>query len=191
VLEPEGPLPETFALAAADMNDDGRVDLVVMGRDSTNVLLGDGRGGLVPAPPENRLWGGAPVVTSLDGNRWPDLVVPTYNGQLGSALGIGQGLLAVQTPVATLPGGVLAIVAADLDEDGMTDLLVLRDTVPFSSDGGTLTALIRRPDASWVESPVLDPARSDIEGVALARIDGPGPLDLVFVAGGLIHVATR
>jgi subtilisin family serine protease len=124
------------ALVAADMNHDGKLDLVVAEADSemVAVLLGNGDGTFKPelqfAAP------GAPIslaVADFNGDSEPDVVAgllaDSFVGQLAFFAGDGTGKLG--DPVTQqnfyLPGisYINSIVAADLDGDGLPDIVAI------------------------------------------------------------------
>lgn len=93
------PVPVNGSLAAADMNGDGRLDLVLSGldtniQDSTGILLsnGDGTfqaGKFVVSP----YWTGAIAVADFNGDGNPDVVVLPLGQQLVTYTGDGHGNL--------------------------------------------------------------------------------------------------
>jgi len=131
------------ALVAADMNHDGKLDLVVAEADSemVAVLLGNGDGTFKPelqfAAP------GAPIslaVADFNGDGEPDVVAgllaDSFVGQLAFFAGDGEGKLG--DPVTQqnfyLPGisYINSIVAADLDGDGLPDIVAVDYVVSLS-----------------------------------------------------------
>lgn len=121
------------SLALADLNTDGRLDLVVANDegDTVTVFLGDGKGGFASAPGSPFPAGSAPndiAVADFDGDGKPDLAFPNHETKvLTVLLGDGRGSFrpAPGSPVAVQsrphPHGVAA---ADFDRDGHVDLAV-------------------------------------------------------------------
>jgi FG-GAP-like repeat len=131
------------ALAAADLDGDGRTDLVAGsangGAGMVSILRGTG-GGAFASPLGNPFGlGGTPggvgalAVGDLNGDSRPDVLATIGSGttddnQLVTLVGDGAGTLTATTPV-TLAGEQLAGVAlADLDGDGDLDALAASAT---------------------------------------------------------------
>ena len=114
------------SLAIADVNGDGKPDLLVTSEygysNIVGVVLGNGDGtfgaqttfatGQTP---------GSLVVTDVNGDGKPDLVVANYgDSDVGVLLGNGNGTF---QPQQTFAGGGQAVAAADLNGDGNVDLV--------------------------------------------------------------------
>src|ERR1044071_7620079 len=129
------------AIAATDLNSDGKLDLVVMhnigcyiapctAADSITVLLGNGDS-TFQTPSEIDVGTGpvAMAVLDLNGDGIKDVAIGGGNTELSVLLGVGDGTF-VQQPVVTLvPGGDLFsacndIGVGDLNRDGKQDLVV-------------------------------------------------------------------
>jgi hypothetical protein len=114
----------------ADVNGDGRLDLVTSNFKSNNVsvLLGNGNGTFGTA--KNFALGTAPsdvAVADVNGDGRLDLVVTDYSSnQVGVLLGNGNGTFkaAVNFGVGS---GPFAVAVADLNQDGVPDLAVAND----------------------------------------------------------------
>ena len=121
-----------FAVAAADLNHDGRVDVVVANRGSNtlSVLLGAGQG--MFAPHTQFATGAGPssvAIADLDGDGKLDLVATNSAANSISVLrGTGDGgfLAQVEIPASV---GVSRVVVAELDGDGLPDLATLNGGV--------------------------------------------------------------
>ena len=121
-------------VAVADVNRDGRLDVVYVtgdGTESVGVLLNSGQG--ILAPPVT--YAGAAsagtdslVVRDFDDDGWPDVALPGgYTDTLALLYNRGDGTF---EPPATLevPSYLQAIRAADLDGDHDVDLILTRGT---------------------------------------------------------------
>lgn len=150
------------AAAVADMNQDGRLDIVVSncasdaaagcggtsGNGIISILLGDAKGrfGQVLTFDSDGKADSALIVTDLDGDRRPDvLVAHSCNasgdcsaGTVSFLQGRGNGTLA---PALTFsagapgPAGASSLALGDLNDDGNVDLLV--------ADGNSVGVLLR------------------------------------------------
>src|SRR5262249_37260422 len=79
-------------VAAADVNRDGKPDLVVGVATTVSVVLGDGAGGFGTAtgfPTEPSA--GAPSIGDINGDRIPDVAVPTQPHNIDVLTGDGNG----------------------------------------------------------------------------------------------------
>lgn len=129
--------PSSFVLAV-DLNNDKREDLVVTSTSfccsntSVSVLLGDGRGGFI-APEQQPSQNGASqvAVADLNGDGKLDLITSGYYG-LYFFSGNGNGTFGSPFALA-LPTGfeqVNAVTTADINSDGIPDLLAYAVGVP-------------------------------------------------------------
>src|SRR5207249_4575012 len=103
--------PFARAMATADLNGDGRVDLVVLDNQGAAVLLGRGDGSFAPQIRLADLGGYGLAAGDLDGDGKADLVVAGSSLGLSVRRGNGDGTfapgVAVETPCAV--GGSLLL----------------------------------------------------------------------------------
>jgi hypothetical protein len=175
---PGGPLSVgagRVSVAVADVNRDGKPDLVAARRDSNDVtiLLGDGAGGFRPAgsPITVGRSPGALVLDDFNGDDKPDLVVANAgSSDLSILLGDGAGGF---RPAAASPAkvaGLLAkVIGSDVNGDRHVDLLAV------ARDGATkrspVVVLLGDGSGRFVPapgSPLTFPGRSD--GSALLTV---------------------
>ena len=114
-------------IAAADVNHDGKTDLVVSWGDfgavgTVNIFLGNGDGTFSAGAAYNAGGGGA-LVVDYDGDGNPDIVSPQESGNgVDVLLGHGDGTFTSGTSL-NLAGAWGNPLAADLNHDGQLDLV--------------------------------------------------------------------
>jgi hypothetical protein len=188
---PSVPIASPSGIAAADVNGDGDLDLVVTGSAGVTILLGNGDGTFTAGTPIPA--GSSPqwVVTGdFNGDGKLDLAVANNGGTNGVSilLGDGAGGFAVGTGVAA-GGAATHLAAADLNGDGRTDLAVVNSSkvnvVLGNGDGtfGAPTAL----DAGTASVSVGDfngDGRPDLAATSFIPPGGGGSAVLVWLNNG-------
>ena len=170
------------AVAVADLDADGILDIVVANGGDTNVtvLLGDGAGGFAEPAGSPFEAGQQPndiAVADLDGDGTLDLAFPNHEADHVSVLlGAEEGRFA---PASFSPVRVRSqphphgIAAADLDGDGAVDLVV----ESFGED--LVEVLWGRSDGFSVPGGTFDVGRLPYQRVRTADVNGDGRPDIV------------
>jgi hypothetical protein len=159
------------AIGAADLNRDGRLDLVVGAAGGVFVFLGNGDG-TFQAP--RRLAGGATSVTLADvnGDGIPDLVASDDPQTVSVRLGQGDGTFQSPRRVA-VDGFGGSVLVTDVNGDGKPDLVV---------NTGDLAVFLGNGDGTF-EAPLLSTGGG--LAIAVADFNGDGVPDVVAVRNAL------
>ena len=178
-----------FSVAAADVNGDGKLDLIVTNScDDSNcdgtvgVLLGNGDGTFQAAVNYSSGFDTESVaVADVNGDGKPDLLVANEcssasctNGSVDVLLGNGDGTFqaAVTYALESLPNSVAV---ADVNGDGKLDLVAVGDD--------SVDVLLGNGDGTF-QSPSKNITESGGESVAIGDVNGDSKLDLVVANHG-------
>lgn len=132
-VSPAQPGAAPNSVTAMDLNNDGILDLVTVNTASNNIslLLGDGKGGFLPAPGSPVPAGNAPsnlAAGDFNGDGFVDLAVTSGGSSSVTILlsnAAGGWVPASPVPVSTGAGSIpIAITAGDFNNDGLLDLAV-------------------------------------------------------------------
>jgi hypothetical protein len=153
------------ALAAADFNGDGNLDLFVSAQD-TSILLGNGDGSFTFSGFHGSPARGIPAIGDFNGDGKLDLAIAD-NGGVHVLLGRGDGTFG--RPIIYHPknGASFAITAADVNGDGKLDLITDGISVLLGNGDGTFE------DAGGI------PLTGQETNVVVGDFSGDGKLDAV------------
>jgi hypothetical protein len=190
---------EAWSVAVADVNGDGKPDVVVVNLCATSsdcttgevgVLLGNGDGTFQPAVAYHS--GGSNAlsvaVADVNGDGKPDLVVANLcgtssdctTGNVGVLLGKGDGTFRSAVTYDLGGGRPVSIAVADVNEDGKPDLLVLAE---FAYNNSAVGVLLGNGDGTFQPATFnQDPFGSAPQSLAVADVNGDGKPDLVWVS---------
>jgi Bacterial Ig-like domain (group 3)/FG-GAP-like repeat len=184
---------EIDAVAVADVNGDGKPDLVVatpcgnLGctQGSVGVLLGNGNG-TFQAVVNYDSGGEGPqsvLVADVSGDSRADLVVANYDsGTVGVLLGNGDGTFqpAVSYTVGFFLSGVNFVAVGDVNGDGKPDLIgTIVCFVSTNCTNGSVGVLLGNGDGTF-QSVVRYPSNgTNANSVAITDVNGDGKPDLL------------
>jgi len=143
-------LPTTSTVGQAalkDINGDGKIDVVLATDRGISVFLNNGSGGFTQSPitiDSGNVIANVAVL-DLNGDRIPDLVAAesTFDingnstGAVVYALGHGDGTFGPVTNIADFSGPPTGLAVADIDRDGLPDVVVSFATSTIGTGGGT------------------------------------------------------
>ncbi len=170
------------SVAVADVNHDGKLDLIVSnyGTGTVGVLLGNGDGTFQPvvdygAGAYFATW---LAVADVNGDGNPDLLVTIANGTVAVLLGNGDGTF--KEAVAYSSGGSTPtfVAVTDVNGDDKPDLVVA------NSGSNTVAVLYGDGDGTFQLAVVYDSGGQGPNGLAVADVNGDNKLDLVVANSG-------
>jgi hypothetical protein len=176
------------SVAVADVNGDGKPDLVAVDVNSgvVAVLLGNGNGTFQKAVIQST-GGSFPfsvAVVDINNDGKPDLLVSNdnegSNGSVSVLLGNGDGTF--QKAVTYTSGGYLAysLAIADVNGDGHPDVVVANFCVDIGcSERGSVGVLLGNGDGTFQAVTTYDSGAYSTDSVAVADVNGDGKPDLL------------
>ena len=165
------------AVAAADLNGDGKLDLAVGNLDSAtvSVFLGNGDGTFKPRVDfATGLFPNSVAVGDFNGDGKPDLALANGSGTVSVLLGNGDGTFQPHVEYPAGPGA-FSVAVGDFSGDGKLDLAVANNN---GNQSGTVSVLLGNGDGTF--QPHVDyPVGVGPYSVAVGDFNRDGKLDLV------------
>ncbi|MGB8261124.1 MAG: FG-GAP-like repeat-containing protein [Terracidiphilus sp.] len=166
---------EPKAVAVADFNGDGHLDLAVANGYQSNltILLGNGDGTFTTASsPSTSATEVAVAVGDFNGDGKPDLAVVNSDDSVSILLGVGNGsFTAAPSFNAGANNGLSAVAVGDFDGDGNADLAV------GDAGGKKVIVLLGKGDGTFTMKASY-PAGLFPVAIAVGDFNGDGKLDL-------------
>jgi hypothetical protein len=185
-----GPIPIPSVIQAADINRDGKLDLVASVGGNVAVFLGTGNGSFQQALNSAAgITGNFLAVADFNGDGKPDVVVGQSGAGLAVLLSNGNGTFGPPVvPTSLTVGG--PVFASDINGDGKQDIFFVSLSgvdVLFGNGDGTFQM---QPVQSFVPGPPLilgdfnGDGKPDVAGIGIGNPSTGNALDIVSVALG-------
>lgn len=191
-------------IASGDLNNDGKVDLVVNNSSSISIWLGKGDGSFTQGPSYATInTDGYIAVTDLDGDGNADILVGlgdggAFGGDEGSPglayalMGNGNGTFQ-GAPLVNSGGAYNGKNLADVNGDTIPDLITLNTAsnalvVELGNGTGNFaqqTGSVAIPSTLTLDGDTIGTSSATIIDYTVGDLNGDGKPDLVFVVGGL------
>ena len=172
----------------ADVNGDGKPDLVVQGAGSVSVLLGNGDGTFQPAVAYSAGGdGGAIAVADVNGDGKLDIIAANENcsssGSSCAGVLLGNGDGTFQSVVPYDSGGFSAwdVAVADVNGDGKPDIVVahMYDSSTEFNVPGAVGVLLGNGDGTFEPAVTYSPGGYLTSSIVVGDFNGDGKPDLV------------
>jgi hypothetical protein len=170
-----------MAVAVADVNRDGKADLIVAngGAGGIAVLLGNGDGTFQPAANYDACGPISVAVADLNRDGNPDLVVGCFSNAVGILLGRGDGSFISYRTYDSSGFYVNSVTVGDVNGDGIPDVIVPNEFQCASCQNGSVGVLLGNGDGTF--RPAMSYSSGGIAAwsTALADVNDDGKTDLV------------
>ncbi len=175
-----------WAVSVADLNGDGKADMLVTTGNSVDVLLGNGDGTFKPAVIYPMINGALGLtVADMNGDGKPDIIVASYgggsngDGSVEVLLGNGDGTF--QSALIYDSGGpfTYSVAVADFNKDGKLDVVVTDCSPSTGSACGLVGILLGNGDGTFKPVVVYNSGGVGAWMVTVSDLNGDSLPDLV------------
>jgi hypothetical protein len=180
-------LQRPLALATADLNGDGRADLVVVNglrSDRVAVLLARSTGGFWRSTFRGGHRSQWVITADFNGDGTPDVATANARGDVSVLLGEGDGTLGPAVDYSTGSTMCSALTAADLDGDGFLDLVTTNSVLGNGASNHSVSVLMGHADGTFGPPVVYRHLGYQPTMPTTADLDEDGHLDVIAPMGG-------
>lgn len=177
-------IARTRSIAVADVNNDGLVDIIVGNDDDDNELLlnsGDGEFN-EQSLPGGKMKTQVVALSDMNNDGFVDIIIGNLNGQANQLLlnlGTTDGNFADSVVLGGESDKTYAIAVADLDNDGMNDIIV--------GNKGSKNLILLNKEGTF-QSQNLPGGLSNTRSIIAADLNNDGMLDIISGNDGRSHL---